>query len=183
MKPENILLAAGSGEILDVVGTTFLLGGKKVLGVEPSYSSVYQHATQHQVDGDQAAARQGLPAGHSGDDQGGERARARRSGSSICATRTTRPGSIVTKQEVKQLLDGIPKDMPVLIDEAYHHFVDDPELRDVGAVRARGTAGDHRAHVLEDRGARRHAPRLRDRDRGDRRRRCGRTAWAASTRS
>jgi histidinol-phosphate aminotransferase len=27
---------------------------------------------------------------------------------------------------VKQLLDGIPKDMPVLIDEAYHHFVDDP---------------------------------------------------------
>ena len=35
-------------------------------------------------------------------------------------------GIIVTKQEVKQLLDGIPKDMPVLIDEAYHHFVDDP---------------------------------------------------------
>ena len=27
---------------------------------------------------------------------------------------------------MKQLLDGIPKDMPVLIDEAYHHFVDDP---------------------------------------------------------
>ena len=45
VKPENILLGAGSGEILDVVGTTCLLGGKKVLGVEPSYSSVYQHAT------------------------------------------------------------------------------------------------------------------------------------------
>jgi histidinol-phosphate aminotransferase len=35
-------------------------------------------------------------------------------------------GVIVTRQEVKQLLDGIPEDMPVLIDEAYHHFVDDP---------------------------------------------------------
>src|SRR5262249_54364022 len=45
VKNENILLGAGSGEILDVVGTAFLLGGKKVLGVEPSYSSVYQHAT------------------------------------------------------------------------------------------------------------------------------------------
>src|ERR1043165_5902341 len=45
VKAENILLGAGSGEILDVVGTTYLLGGKKVLGVEPSYSSVYQHAT------------------------------------------------------------------------------------------------------------------------------------------
>ena len=36
-------------------------------------------------------------------------------------------GVIVTKQEVKQLLDGLPEDMPVLIDEAYHHFVDDPD--------------------------------------------------------
>jgi histidinol-phosphate/aromatic aminotransferase/cobyric acid decarboxylase-like protein len=27
-------------------------------------------------------------------------------------------------EQIKQLLDGIPKDMPVLIDEAYHHFVD-----------------------------------------------------------
>jgi histidinol-phosphate/aromatic aminotransferase/cobyric acid decarboxylase-like protein len=34
-------------------------------------------------------------------------------------------GRIVTHKEVKQLLDGIPEDMPVLIDEAYHHFVDD----------------------------------------------------------
>src|SRR5207244_8399638 len=34
-------------------------------------------------------------------------------------------GLVITKDEVKQLLDGIPKDMPVLIDEAYHHFVDD----------------------------------------------------------
>jgi histidinol-phosphate aminotransferase len=35
-------------------------------------------------------------------------------------------GIIVTRQEVKQLLDGIPQDVPVLIDEAYHHFVEDP---------------------------------------------------------
>jgi histidinol-phosphate aminotransferase len=35
-------------------------------------------------------------------------------------------GMIVTKDEVKQLLDGLPEDMPVLIDEAYHHFIDDP---------------------------------------------------------
>ena len=45
VKPENILLTAGSGEVLDVVGTAFLPAGKKVLVVEPSYSSVYQHAS------------------------------------------------------------------------------------------------------------------------------------------
>ena len=64
VKPENILLAAGSGEVLDVVGTTFLLGGKKVLGVDPSYGSVYQHATSIKADGDQAAARARTTAGH-----------------------------------------------------------------------------------------------------------------------
>ena len=42
MKPENVLLAAGSGEILDVVGTAFA-SNKKVVGVEPSYGFVYSH--------------------------------------------------------------------------------------------------------------------------------------------
>src|SRR5207249_10738979 len=35
-------------------------------------------------------------------------------------------GAIVPKQEIRLLLDSIPEDIPVLIDEAYHHFVDDP---------------------------------------------------------
>jgi len=33
VKPENVLLTAGSGEVLDVVSTTYLQGGKKVVGV------------------------------------------------------------------------------------------------------------------------------------------------------
>jgi histidinol-phosphate aminotransferase len=36
-------------------------------------------------------------------------------------------GRIVTKKEIRQLLDSIPEDIPVLIDEAYHHFVEDPD--------------------------------------------------------
>jgi hypothetical protein len=40
LKPENVLLTAGSGEVLQVVGTTFLMGGKKVIGADPSYGSV-----------------------------------------------------------------------------------------------------------------------------------------------
>src|SRR5262245_8985657 len=42
VKPENVMIAAGSGEILDVVGSAFA-SGKKVVGVEPSYSQVYSH--------------------------------------------------------------------------------------------------------------------------------------------
>ena len=90
VKPENVLITAGPGEVLHVVGTTFLLGGKKVVGVEPSYNSVYSHATSIKSRGDQAAADQGLPSGHRRDDRRGEKAPAR-SGSSISATPTTRP--------------------------------------------------------------------------------------------
>src|SRR5205823_14476747 len=35
-------------------------------------------------------------------------------------------GRIVHKDDIKLLLDSIPGDIPVFIDEAYHHFVDDP---------------------------------------------------------
>ena len=35
-------------------------------------------------------------------------------------------GRIIPKNEIRQLLDGIPEDTPVLIDEAYHHYVDNP---------------------------------------------------------
>ena len=32
----------------------------------------------------------------------------------------------MTAEEVRQVVERLPKDMPILIDEAYHHFVDDP---------------------------------------------------------
>jgi len=125
VKPENVLLGAGSGEILEVVGTTFLQGGKKVLGVEPSYSSVYQHAAGIKADAIKLALkddyRQDIPLMIRT-----TRKNYRDIGFVYLCNPNNPTGIIVTKQEVKQLLDGIPEDMPVLIDEAYHHFVDDP---------------------------------------------------------
>src|SRR5476651_1493491 len=125
VKAENILLTAGSGEVLDVVGTTFLPAGKKVLGVEPSYGSVYQHATSIKSTAIKL---------HLGKDYRQEipelikaaNAHASELGFVYLCNPNNPTGLIVTKQEIKQLLDGIPAGMPVLIDEAYHHFVDDP---------------------------------------------------------
>jgi histidinol-phosphate aminotransferase len=125
VKPENILLGAGSSEILDVVGTTFLEGGKKVVGVEPSYGSVYQHATGIKADAIKLALlsdyRQDIPAMIRA-----TKMHYRDVGFVYMCNPNNPTGVIVTKQEIKQLLDGIPEDMPILIDEAYHHFVDDP---------------------------------------------------------
>jgi len=126
VKPENILLGAGSGEILDVVGTTYLLGGKKVLGVEPTYSTVYQHATSIKTSAIKLPLNkdysQNIPAMiKAANDHASE------IGLVYLCNPNNPTGMIVPKEEVKALLDGIPKTMPVLIDEAYHHFVEHPE--------------------------------------------------------
>jgi histidinol-phosphate aminotransferase len=135
VKPENILLGAGSGEILDVVGTTFLLGNKKVVGADPSYGSVYQHATAIKAD----AIKVPLKADYTQDisrmiDAANQNAA--QVGFFYLCNPNNPTGLVVPKQEVKAVVDNLPKDMPILIDEAYHHFVNDPNYEEsIGYVK------------------------------------------------
>ncbi|MCC7240486.1 MAG: aminotransferase class I/II-fold pyridoxal phosphate-dependent enzyme [Acidobacteria bacterium] len=122
VKPENILLGAGSGEILDVVGTTYLMGGKKAIGCDPSYGSVYQHATAIKAD----SIRVPLRADYSLDTSKMielANQRASEIGFYYLCNPNNPTGIVVPKDEVKAIVEGLPKDMPILIDEAYHHFV------------------------------------------------------------
>ncbi|MGH7654519.1 MAG: pyridoxal phosphate-dependent aminotransferase [Gemmatimonadaceae bacterium] len=126
VKTENILLSAGSGEMLDVVGTTFTQGDRKVIGVTPSYMQVYEHVTRVRAEAIElpltADYRQPIPdlikAAHE---------HYRDLGFIYLCNPNNPTGRIVTKSEVRDLLDGIPADVPVLIDEAYHHFVDNSD--------------------------------------------------------
>ena len=122
---DHVLMGAGSGEILDVVGLTWLAHDKKVIGVEPSYSSVYRHATGI----DASTILLPMEADHR---QNIERMvdvtnrNARDVGFVYLCNPNNPTGVTVTAEEVAYLLDNIPEDIPVLIDEAYHHFVEDP---------------------------------------------------------
>jgi histidinol-phosphate aminotransferase len=124
-KPEQIMLGAGSGEILDVACTALLPGGKKIVGSEPSYTILYNHATGIKADVIKLPLlkdyRQDIPALIQA-----TKANYRDVGFIYLCNPNNPTGRIVTGDEVRQLLDGIPADVPVLIDEAYHHFVDDP---------------------------------------------------------
>src|SRR5262245_48189613 len=125
VKPENILLTPGSGEVLSVTGTTFLQGGKKVVGADPTYASVFQHASNIKAEGIKVPLpkdyRQDIPT---------MIAKANENASTVGLFYLCNPnnptGRTVSAAEVKQVIEGIPKTMPILIDEAYHHFVDDP---------------------------------------------------------
>jgi histidinol-phosphate aminotransferase len=125
VKPENVIIGAGSSEILTMSDSTFLFGGKKVVSVEPTYATIYQYATNTKSDAIKLALRkdygQDIPAFiHA------VKENYRDVGLVYLCNPNNPTGAVVTKQEVKQLLDGIPEDVPVLIDEAYHHFIDDP---------------------------------------------------------
>lgn len=124
--PENVMLGAGSGEILDVVCTTLLQGDRKIVSAEVSYDVLFQHVTALKADQVKVPLlpdfRQDIPATIAA-----VHANYRDVGMVYLCSPNNPTGRIVKKQEVAQLLDGIPADVPVLIDEAYFHFVDDPD--------------------------------------------------------
>jgi histidinol-phosphate aminotransferase len=125
VKPENILLGAGSGEILNVVDMTFLRGGQKVVGVEPTYNTVYAYASGSKSD----AIKIPLTKDYKQDTPALIRAAKKnyRDVGFIYLCNPNNPtGQIIPKAEVDQIVKAFPEDMPILIDEAYHHFVDDP---------------------------------------------------------
>jgi histidinol-phosphate aminotransferase len=122
VKPENVMLGAGSGEVLKIINDTFLRDNRKVIGADPSYDSVYRYATNSKAD----AIRLPLLKDYRMDIPATIRATKmnyRDVGFVYLCNPNNPTGTIIPKQEIKMLLDSIPADVPVLIDEAYHHFV------------------------------------------------------------
>jgi histidinol-phosphate aminotransferase len=125
VKPENVLVGCGSSEILKIVDDAFLPDHKLVVGVDPTYETVYRYATNSKA----KAIAVPLTKTHDADIKEIIRvtkANARDVGVVYICNPNNPTGRIVPKDEIKLLLDSIPGDIPVFIDEAYHHFVDDP---------------------------------------------------------
>jgi len=125
VKPENVILGAGSSEVLTMTDAAFLSTGKKVVGVEPTYMTVYQYATNSRADSIRLPLKkdftQDIPLMIQT-----VKNNYRDVGFVYLCNPNNPTGVVVPKQEIKILLDSIPADVPVLLDEAYHHFVDDP---------------------------------------------------------
>jgi histidinol-phosphate aminotransferase len=127
VKAENIILGCGSGELLSSITIALLIGDpkKKVLGVNPTYNDPYSKASQIGRETIRVPLNkdytQNIPAIIDIANK-----RAAEIGFIYIVNPNNPTGMIVPKEQIKQLLDAVPKDMPVLIDEAYHHFVDSP---------------------------------------------------------
>ncbi|MCI0389694.1 MAG: aminotransferase class I/II-fold pyridoxal phosphate-dependent enzyme [Acidobacteria bacterium] len=126
LKPENVMIGAGSRELLKVVNDAYLSDHKKVVLVDPTYDSVYRFATNSKAD----AIKVALLKDYRMDIPGMIRATKmnyRDVGFVYVCNPNNPTGNIIPKQEIKLLLDSLPSDVPVLIDEAYHHYVMSPD--------------------------------------------------------
>ncbi len=126
VKPENVLLGAGSAEVLKTADDAFLPDHRRVVGVDPTFEAVYRFATNsnaraltvplrkdHSVDVDEILRVTKL--------------NARDVGLVYLCNPNNPTGNVIPKGDIERLLGGIPEEIPVLIDEAYHHYVDNPD--------------------------------------------------------
>ena len=152
VKPENILLTAGSGEVLQVMGTTFLQDRQKVLGADPSYGSVYQHATNIKAEAIKLPLLKDYRQDVAGDDRGGQSQRPRHR-----LLLPLQPQQPDRRGGHRQGSEADPRRHPEGHAGADRRGLSPlrgrPGLRHLDALRARGTPGDGGPHVLEDRGA------------------------------
>jgi histidinol-phosphate aminotransferase len=120
--PDQIALGCGSSEVLRMADAAFLGTGRKVVAAEPTFEAVLEYARVTRAEPVKvpltADFRHDLPAMAAACDA---------SAGLVYVCNPNNPtGTIVGARELEAFLDRVPPSCIVLVDEAYHHFVEDP---------------------------------------------------------
>jgi histidinol-phosphate aminotransferase len=129
LKRENIQVAVGSTEILKICDDVFLGDKARLVVAEPAYEAVIQYAVNSKAN----AAKVGLTSDFRHDLSKMADATTRETGMVYVCNPNNPTGTIVRKDEVQRFMDRIPDSVTVIVDEAYSHFVTDPNYE--SAVR------------------------------------------------
>jgi histidinol-phosphate aminotransferase len=119
VSPDHILLGAGSGEILKLAAATFSGPGKKCVIADPTFEAIGHHASvsHAQIEKVRLAADSSHDLGKMLD--------AADDGGLIYLCNPNNPTASVTpKGDVRAFLGKVPRQTMVLVDEAYHHYVE-----------------------------------------------------------
>ncbi|HXB57100.1 MAG TPA: histidinol-phosphate transaminase [Vicinamibacteria bacterium] len=123
--PEQIVLGCGSGEILRMADMAFLSPGKTVLAAEPTFEAVLMYARVTKAEG----VKVPLDAEHRHDLAKMAAACDAKTGLVYVCNPNNPTGTVVSGDALGAFLPRVPKTAVVLVDEAYHHFVEDPGYR------------------------------------------------------
>jgi histidinol-phosphate aminotransferase len=123
--PEQVLLGCGSSEILRMADMAFAGPGRRVVAAEPTFEAVLMFAKVLHADGVKvpltADFRHDLP--RMADACGAS------TGLLYVCNPNNPTGTIVSGDEMAAFAGRVPAGTTILVDEAYHHFVEDPRYR------------------------------------------------------
>lgn len=125
VSPDRIVLGCGSSEVLRLCDAAFLGAGRTVVAAEPTFEAVLHYAKVTKAEPVTvpltADFRHDLPAM--------ARACDARAGLVYVCNPNNPTGTIVTGEELLAFLAQVPPTAVVVVDEAYHHFVEAPAYR------------------------------------------------------
>ena len=122
---DQVLLGCGSGEILRMADLAFLGPGKEVVAAEPTFEAVLHHARVLRAE----PTKVPLTADHRHDLPRMAAACGERTGLVYVCNPNNPTGTIVTEDEMQAFFERAPKTATLLVDEAYHHFVEDTRYK------------------------------------------------------
>ena len=122
---EQIVLGCGSSEVLRMADMAFSGPVRRVIAAEPTFEAVLTFAKVLHVDGVKIPLtpdfRHDLPRMASACDAS--------TGLVYVCNPNNPTGTIVTGDEMAAFAGRVPASATILVDEAYHHFVEDPRYR------------------------------------------------------
>jgi histidinol-phosphate aminotransferase len=121
VEPEQVVLGCGSGEVLKMADAAFLAPGRTVVAAEPTFEAVLEYARLTRAE----AVKVPLTADHRHDLPRMAAACTAKTGLVYVCNPNNPTGTVVSGAELQAFLHKVPADTVVLVDEAYHHFVED----------------------------------------------------------
>jgi histidinol-phosphate aminotransferase len=122
---DQVLLGCGSSEILQMADEAFSGPGRKVVAAEPTFEAVLAYAKVARADGVKMPLtpdfRHDLPRMAAACDAS--------TGLVYVCNPNNPTATIVTGDEMAAFAAAVPSSATILVDEAYHHFVEDPRYR------------------------------------------------------
>jgi histidinol-phosphate aminotransferase len=130
---DEVVLGCGSSEVLQMADMAFLGAGRRLVCAEPTFEAVLAYARVTPAETVKvpltADFRHDLPAMAAACGAGG--------GLAYVCNPNNPTATLVTRDELAAFLAAVPPATVVLIDEAYHHFVEDPRYASGLELRAR----------------------------------------------
>jgi len=123
VKPEQVLAGCGSGEILKIAASTFTGPGKKLVQALPTFEALGTYARSVGAE----VVRVPLTANYAHDLDAMLAACGPDTGLVYICNPNNPTASLTPRSDLETFLKKLPAGVMVLMDEAYHHFVDSPE--------------------------------------------------------